>query len=79
MCMYKNGSIIIFSRSRISMERFVAKVGSKMYHGYNLVHKIPWVTLFCFLATFLATFASRGHNSSLDEIRCKQNARRPYV
>jgi len=40
---YKIGSIFILS-CRICMEGFVAKDGSKMYSGYNHVHKIPWVT-----------------------------------
>jgi len=40
---YKNGSIFISSH-RISMVVFVAKDGSKMYYGYNLVCKIPLAT-----------------------------------
>jgi len=40
---YKNGNILM-SSCRISMEKNVAKDGSNTYHGYNIVHKILWVT-----------------------------------
>jgi len=40
---YKTGSIFITSR-RISTEILSPKMEAKRTHGYNTVHKIPWVT-----------------------------------
>jgi len=44
-------------------------------HGYNIVHKMPWVTkvyTFPFPGYILCYIASCGHNSLLDEYRCTQ-------
>jgi len=60
---------------RISTPKIVAKIGSKTYHGYIIVHNLLWLQkciLFHLLATILVTLANHRHNLSLYEHWCTQ-------
>jgi len=73
---YKNGSKLfhhVESLRKLCRQRWKQNVPWVHYCTQNTVGDKSVYTLFPMVATFLATFANRGHNSSLDEFNtCTQ-------